>query len=117
MSKANLVKHAEFELKLAELDQEDSDYGGELYKSVMELIKLFSSQEHSGYSANTTIALFSKLARFENITPIGKTADEWVKIGSNVWQNKRAGHFFSNDGGETWTSVDDKEKTIYKKEV
>lgn len=64
---SNLINHAEKELNKVGLLDKDSDYGGELGKDVLELIKLFASQGHSGFSAESAIHLFSKLARFEEI--------------------------------------------------
>lgn len=64
---SNLVNHANEQLKKAGLFDKDSDYDGELGKGVLELITLFASQGHSGYSAEMTIQLFTKLARFEEL--------------------------------------------------
>lgn len=64
---SNLVNHAMAELNRVGLFDKDSDYDGELGKGVLELIKLFASQGHSGNSAEMTIELFEKLARFESL--------------------------------------------------
>jgi hypothetical protein len=117
MSKSNLVTHADYELKLAGLDKKDSDYNGELYKAVMKLIKVFSKQGHSGYSAGMVIELFSKLARFKNITPIGQSLDEWVDVseasGKPMWQNRRSSSLFSTDGGKTYYDLDEEGRPIH----
>lgn len=62
-----LVEFAQKELQEAGLFDEDSDYSGMLGKSVLDLITLFASQGHSGYSAGLTIQLFQKLASFETL--------------------------------------------------
>ena len=64
---SNLVNHANEQLQKAGLFDNDSDYDGELGKGVLELIIVFANQGHSGYSAELTVQLFSKLARFEEI--------------------------------------------------
>lgn len=64
---SNLVNHATEQLKKAGLFDKDSDYVGELGEGVLELITLFASQGHSGMSAELTIQLFERLARFEDI--------------------------------------------------
>lgn len=64
---SNLVNHANEQLSKQGLFDKDSDYDGELGKGVLELITVFANQGHSGYSAELTIQLFSKLARFEDI--------------------------------------------------
>ena len=47
---SNLIKHAIYEMKLVGLNKPDSDYSGGLYYSVLDLMFLFSSQGHSGFS-------------------------------------------------------------------
>lgn len=64
---SNLINHANKELQKAGLFDKDADYDGELGKGVLELITVFANQGHSGMSAEMTIQLFTKLARFEEI--------------------------------------------------
>lgn len=108
---SNLVDHAKEELKLAGLFDKDSDYDGMLGDAVLELVKVFAKQVHSGFSAHQTLQLFNTVADFKNLTPIGSTPDEWVDqsvlIGYPMWQNKRRGTTFSRDAGKTWYDIDD----------
>ncbi len=62
---SNLVNHATTELTKHGMFDKDADYDGELGKGVLDLITLFASQGHSGMSAEMTIQMFTKLARFE----------------------------------------------------
>ena len=55
---SGLINHAERELKLAGIHEKDADYGGALYNAVMELVRVFSNQGHSGGSAGRVISLF-----------------------------------------------------------
>lgn len=109
---SNLVKHAENELKLAGLFDKDSDYDGELGRAVLELVKVFAKQGHSGFSAYQTLAIFNEVANYKNLTPIGSTKDEWMDVsgmtssGEGMWQNTRRGTTFSRDGGATWYDID-----------
>ncbi len=116
-----LVAHADYELKLAEIDQEDADYGGMLYRAVMELIKVFAKQGHNGFSAMRTLQLFNQVAFYKNLFPLGKTKDEWIDvsevIGKPCWQNKRNPRFFSETAGETWYNVDDKFKISINEKI
>lgn len=64
---SNLINHATAELNKHGLMDKDADYDGELGKGVLELITLFASQGHSGMSAEMTIQLFERLARFKEI--------------------------------------------------
>lgn len=109
----NLVDHAEKELKLVGLDKKDSDYGGLLYKAVLDLIKLFAKQGHSGYSAGMVRQLFNKLANYETLSPISSKKEDWANVSDisdrPLWQNKRDPRYFSEDGGKTWWNVDNKD--------
>lgn len=108
---SNLVKHAEYELKLAGLFDKDSDYDGMLGDAVLQLVKVFAKQGHSGFSAGQTLAIFNTVANFKNLTPIGKSPDEWMDVTESspgpLWQNKRRSSTFSRDGGQTWYDIDD----------
>jgi hypothetical protein len=108
---SNLVKHAERELKLAGLFDKDSDYDGELGKAVLELVKVFAKQGHSGFSAHQTLRIFNEVASYKPLTPIGKSKDEWMEVSDMssepMWQNTRRSTTFSRDGGKTWYDIDD----------
>lgn len=110
---SNLVKHAQKELKLAGLFDKDSDYDGMLGQAVMELVKTFSKQGHSGFSAHQTLRIFNEVANYRPLTPIGMSKDEWMDVtemtadGKGMWQNTRRGTTFSRDGGKTWYDIDD----------
>jgi len=93
---SNLIKHAERELKLAGLFDKDSDYNGMLGDAVMELMKVFSNQGHSGMSASMVSSLFDKLSRFKQLTPLTFKDDEWNEPGENSYQNKRRSSVFKD---------------------
>jgi hypothetical protein len=95
----SLLSFAESELRLAGLFDENSDYNGEIGKTVMELMEVFSNQGHSGFSANMTINIFKKLANFTPLTPLTGEDDEWMEIGENLYQNKRAPFMFKDSQG------------------
>lgn len=108
---SSLVQHAEREIQIAGLFDKDSDYNGETGKNLMELVKVFAAQRHSGGSAAIVIKLLDKLLRFENITPLKYDASEWMDVsemsGKPMWQNKRNTAVFSEDEGETCYNVND----------
>ena len=116
----SLVEHAKRELELAGLFDKDSDYGGMLGEAVMELVEVFEKQGHSGYSAALVRNIFSRVADYKVLTPIGTTEDEWYKHeysnGDVTWQNKRQSSVFSNDGGKTWYDIDDSQPAEGAKE-
>jgi len=102
-----LVEHAESELRLAGLFDEDSDYDGALGPAILEVVKTFSSYGHSGFSAMMSVAILEKLLRFEPLTPLTNNPQEWYLVaeevgGKDLWQSRRNSEAFSNDGGKTY---------------
>lgn len=67
MTLSNLVDHAIKELKRVGLFDKNADYDGMLGDAALELIEVFAAQGHSGMSAEMTIQLFERLARFKEI--------------------------------------------------
>lgn len=105
---SNLVAHARHELNLI-------GNGPMIDDHVLEIVKIFSEQGHSGYSAMYTANLINKLLNFENLTPLTNNPDEWVEVVDELWQNKRNSAAFSKDGGKTYTLTTDavEAKTTY----
>jgi hypothetical protein len=77
----------------------DSDYGGMIGKAVMELVKVFDRQDHSGFSAQITIKILNRLLRFKPLTPLTGEPDEWIEIGTGEFQNKRSPDVFMDKRG------------------
>ncbi len=84
----SLTDYAKMELEFAGMFDKDSDYDGMLGDAVMELVKVFSKQGHSGCSAAMTLALFRKVADYKPLTPLTFKDEEWSDTG-NGFQNKR----------------------------
>lgn len=105
----SLREHAEREVKLAGLLDKDSDYDGMLGEAVIELADVFGKQGHSGFSAMLTLSIFEKVARFQNLTPLTSDPKEWTKVTDDLWQNKRNSEAFSEDAGETWYLLSERE--------
>ena len=93
---SNLVKHAKRELEFAGLFDKDSDYDGMAGRAVMELVKVFAKQGHSGMSASLVRNLFNKVADFKPLTPITCEEEEWSNgiSGNDTFQNKRCSAVF-----------------------
>lgn len=114
---SNLIKHAKKELGLI-YDKGDLKlpYNRAAYDAVMELIKVFSKQGHSGFSAPYTINTFKKLAMFETLSPLTGEDDEWNNVsdkgGEEQYQNKRNSAVFKDKKGAyyidavVWVSKD-----------
>lgn len=86
---SNLVEHAKYELERAGFFKKNSIYGGMLGRSVLDLIKAFAKQGHSGMSANMAINLFERLAKYKPLVPLDFCDDEWNECGEGTFQNKR----------------------------
>lgn len=85
----NLTAYAEQEMKAVGLHEPDADYGGMIYDAVLELVKTFAEQGHSGTSAAQTLAIFSKVAAFQPLKPLTGEDDEWTDVSEEYYQNKR----------------------------
>lgn len=92
----SLKQHTEFELHKAGLLDNDSDYNGEIGKSVMQLIEVFSNQGHSGYSASVVRNLFNQLSDYKPLGGISGEEDEWVEVSKGLLQNKRLSGVFKD---------------------
>lgn len=101
---SNMLKWAEAELKLAGYDINDPEDGPNrwLAEGTLELLKVFADQGHSGSSAPYAVALFEKLAMQKPIAPLTGEDDEWMEVGTNVWQNKRNGAVFKEEDGQAY---------------
>jgi hypothetical protein len=106
---SQLIQYAERELKLAGIGDKDADYDGALESCVLELVEVFARQEHSGYSALSTLQLFNELAQFHPLTPNDHSQYQDVSglSGYSLLQDTRDSRWFSKDGGKTWYNVDD----------
>jgi len=114
---SNLVSHAQDELWRAGLFDPDSDYDGQIGVAVMGLIDTIADQGHSGGSIGYTVWLFNRLVAFKPLTPLTDNPNEWIdhtdiSDGNPLWQSRRQSDAFSTDGGTTYYSVDDPERTL-----
>lgn len=113
---SSLLEHAEREFELAGWKEKDDKMQNLMMDNTRELLKTFSKQGHSGFSAKYVLGLFDCLANFEIITPLTGKDNEWIKVKKGLLQNKRdsrvfeengkayfiEGKAFSDDGGRTF---------------
>ena len=103
----NLIQYAKTELKLGGFFDkgEDGLYDGEIGPAVMELIKVFAEQGHSGMSASIVRNLFNKLANYKPLGPITGKDDEWADeaLSNDVpyYQNRRLSSVFKEGKNST----------------
>ena len=108
-----LVEYAESELRRAGFYDADSDYAGMVGPAVVEMIKQFADEGHSGYSAHLCLSIFERLSRFRPLTPMenpmidGSFIDHTSISGGNpTYQSNRLSSLFSMDGGRRWYDID-----------
>lgn len=108
-----------------ELDRLNKDNDGmqeAMNNNIIEIVKVFSEQGHTGFTASYALGLIKKLLAWKPITPLTGEEDEWCEVCDtkrNLQQNKRyssvfrenfdnstaydiEGRIFSDDGGKTW---------------
>lgn len=97
---SNYIKFAKRELEILryDLNQKEEDPNKWIVENVLELLRVFDKQGHSGSSAPFCIEYFRKLASFEPLTPLTGEHEEWNKIGDKKYQNKRCSHVFETNG-------------------
>ena len=98
---SNLIEHAKREflaLGYKPIEQCEDDPNKWIQENVLELLKVFSDQGHSGFSAPYAVRFFQKLALFEPLCPITGDTKEWNDInetmGKMIYQNNRCSAVF-----------------------
>lgn len=116
---SNLTAHAKRELELAGLFSEDSDYNGMLGEAVMDLVKVFAHQGHSGFSAGSVVDIFRRVASFDILTPLSVNPAEWHEVDANqrpagrrLWQSVRKPSVFWREGEDTWYDLEQTRVTM-----
>lgn len=95
---SNLHKHALAEFRAAGWTDADGKFEDEMQedicKHVLELLKVFSDEGHSGTTAPYTVNMFKKLAMFEPLVPLTGEDWEWHEPSPGVFQNIRCSRVF-----------------------
>lgn len=91
----SLTDYAERELDLL---LSDSPGDALMKKCVLDLVKVFSDQGHSGSSAHIALNLFNTVARFKPLTPLTGADDEWNQVTDTCQQNRRISTIFRENG-------------------
>lgn len=108
-----MVEYAQDELKRAGWFDKDSDYAGLVGPAVIEMMKQFAEEGHSGGSAHLVLHIFERLARYRPLTPLDNPmkASEFIDHtsisgGQLTYQSTRLSSLFSEDGGKKWYDID-----------
>lgn len=118
------VEYAKSEL--ARISKDGDGMQDTINKNIIDIVELFASQGHSGFTAGYALSILERLLRFKPITPLTGEDDEWTnmsdEMGQRCFQNKRCSSVFkttdaqgntievhdidaiacSDDGGLTW---------------
>jgi len=96
---SNLTDYAKDELKRIGMIDSGEPYNDWATKAILDLIELFASQGHSGFTAPYVVNMFYRLAMFKPISPLTGEDDEWNDIGDGLQQNKRYSAVFKDKDG------------------
>lgn len=88
----NLLAHADRELPPPKGD----DMQALMNDQLRELLLVFSTHGHSGFSAAYARNALDKLLKFEPLRPLTGEPDEWVEVADGTWQNRRCGRVFKS---------------------
>jgi len=101
----NLVQHARTELDAAGYFDGET-MNAHMAADLIDLVRVFSSQGHSGFSAPFAIRVFREVASFKPLGPLTGADNEWMDVaevsGMPMWQNKRCGHVFKDGDGHAY---------------
>ena len=99
---SGLVRHARRELELYGNDEAFNE-------CIIKTMRAFASYGHSNKSASAAIPILNALLKWKALTPLTNDPHEWVhhdeeRTGeeSGIWQNLRDSEAFSDDGGQTY---------------
>lgn len=105
----SLLTYAEAELN--KIPKDEDGIQSLINEDILNIIKIFSEQGHSGFSANYAISVLERLLRFKPLSPLTGEDDEWNDTGYGSFQNKRCSSVFKNKDGRCYdidaTSVSD----------
>ena len=126
----NLYEYAKSEMDRAWPGKEDRMQEA-VKDNVLELVKVFSRQFHSGFSGAYVLSVLDRILHWKPITPVTGEEDEWQEPwgDDNHQQNKRCSSVFrknfdnstaydidrkvfSTDGGETFFSNKDSKMPV-----
>ncbi len=101
----SLIDHAKSEFEFAGWPGDD-EMQKKMCDDLLELLGTFSKQDHSGFSAQYCLSYFDKLARFQAITPLSGSDNEWNEVDNGndgiMYQNKRDPSIFKETNGNSF---------------
>ena len=101
---ANLLDFAINELSLiyGPLDKVEDEQNKWMVNHILGMIQEFCKEGHSGFSASYAIEVLNKLLKFQPLTPLTGSDNEWSEVESGMWQNVRCPTIFKNSDGKAY---------------
>ena len=111
VEESNLVAYAKSEMRLIGYtgEEPDDDPNRWMWDNVLNVVQAFADGGHSGFSASYAIQIIEKVLRYEPLSPLTFSDDEWIKHDVGIWQNRRKSTVFSADHGVTWYDIDEED--------
>ena len=97
----NLVAHAKQELSAIGYYDGD-EMNAAMARGLVDLIRLFGTQGHSGFSASFCRGQLDLLLAFKPLGPLTGADDEWFEYMDGKFQNKRCSRVFKDEDGHAY---------------
>lgn len=93
-----MIEYAKSELARIPCDEDGMQE--HMNSNILEMVRLFSEQGHSGFSAGYALSVLERLLRYKPISPLTGEDDEWREVCHGSWQNKRCSSVFKDSDGK-----------------
>lgn len=101
---SNLINYAKDEMDLIGLREDsDDEMNRAMREHILQMVKVFSDEGHSGFSANYALAILKKVLDFKPLSALTGEDDEWLEVADELYQNKRASNVFKDKDGAYWS--------------
>jgi hypothetical protein len=90
--------HDYAEMELSRFFKSDDEMDQLMKRQILEIVDLFGTHGHSGFSAPYAIGILEKLLRYEPLSPLTGEDSEWFKHDGGLEQNMRAFNVFRENG-------------------
>jgi len=100
---SDMLDWAKKELAIAGYGGDEDGPNKWLADGVIRLLEVFCEEGHSGSSAPYAVKVFERLANWKPLSPLTGEDSEWMEVGTNLWQNRRASNVFKDETGAYWS--------------
>lgn len=104
----SILDYAKREMDIVGMTEDSPDEMNRAMRDhILNMVRVFADEGHSGFSASYAIRILEKVLRFEPLTPLTGEDSEWAEIsfGPDMkWQNKRCSRVFKGEDGRAYDS-------------